>query len=243
MLVFKIPALSCLNPMLVFFLIQLPMLLLIFSFFFNKEDIFLLVTNPLQRTAHRYSKLVSNFFDMKGLDNVLSFLSRHNEMLEVYCEALMHKIAPEYVAHYKHIITILMIRKKLFEVSSVSKTEMDVVSAACHQNFMCVVMQLRVWGEIRSLKPVAEFKRSFVTFLHMLSKDNLIKRLVNIGEELRHIETLLATCGPEDVLPLKARFDHCVDDIQSVVGKANAMDMVSNFLLSTAYEPDIPASI
>ena len=174
---------------------------------------------------------------------MLGFLSRYNNQLETYCEVLMREIAPEYLAHCKHIITILMIRKKLFQVNSVSSVELDEVSRVCHQNFMCVVLQLKMWGEIRNLKPVAEFKRSFLTILHMLSKDNLIKRLVEIGSELRHIETLLATCGPEDVIPLKARFDHCVDDIRGAVGQANAVDVVSNFLLSTAYEPDILPSI
>jgi hypothetical protein len=180
---------------------------------------------------------------MKGFDNILSFLSRHHDSLEEHCELLMREIAPEYVVHYKCIITNLMIRKKMFRLQHVCEVELDEVSRACHQNFMCLVMQLRVYGEIRGLKALTSFKHSFQKFVDMMEKDKLIKRLVDIGTELRHIEALLTCCEPDDVSPLKARFEHCVDDIQRAVGQANAVDVVSSLLLSTAYEPAIPPSI
>lgn len=192
--------------------------------------------NPYQRAARQFSKIVSGYFDLE--ETGIHFLERHGVRFERTLGLLFEYLAPDLYPYRRLYLDVLLCRKKSVE-TEVDRV-MDSISRSCHQQFMCAVFQLRVCGELRNPRPVAEFRKSFNEFIHFKKQSDLIKRLMEIGTELRQIETALTCCDPMDADALKLRYDICVDEIQQTLG---GRDAEKPFLYNTAYEPKIKAGI
>lgn len=192
--------------------------------------------NPYQRAARQFSKIVSGYFDLE--ETGIHFLERHGVRFEKTLSMLFEYIAPDLYPYRRMYLDVLLCRKRSVE-TEVDRV-MDSISRSCHQQFMCAVFQLRVCGELRNHRPVAEFRKSFNEFIQFKKQSDLIKRLMEIGTELRQIETALTCCDSTTADALKLRYDICVDEIQKTLG---GPDPVKPFLYNTAYEPKIKAGI
>jgi hypothetical protein len=199
---------------------------------------FLLAFNPAQRAARQFSFIVSKFFDIEGVESSTNFLRHRMKSFEESVDILFTYIAPDLYPHRRLYLDVLQCRKEAHECRV--DASMDSVTRSCHQFFMCAVFQYRMCGELRNPRPVIEFNKFFRKFIVLKKERDLIKRLMEIGTELRQIEIALTCCDSADADALKLRYDICVDEIQSTLGGS---DPVKPFLYNTAYEPKIERGI
>jgi len=125
----------------------------------------------VRHRSREFSKLVSKFFSVVGDDAFLHFCLDNSKFMAKYVHFVFRKYVRELQEHSHHYARVLMCRHNANRCDE----RLNSVSRACHQYFMCMVLQLRTYGEMRDLGTVNKFQEFFREFLLLSTECQLFE--------------------------------------------------------------------
>lgn len=164
------------------------------------------IKQTMQRKASRFSDCMQTLFGLHSFEAV-DWLERSCTDVDDFVEMVFAEHAPELLPHHKKFLWVLLSRKGLLKSAAVTEVARD-----CYRYFMCVVMQLRVFGELRSLWALERFKLSFRQFTEIDALNDVAHRTWAVAMEIRKIAGQSV-----DHMELLERFDNSLMEVRSLL--------------------------
>jgi len=113
-----------------------------------------------KRVACKFSSVMYLYFNAQDDPAATKILKRHRRWIGWFVEFVCDECAAELVSEADLFMVALLVSHRTFEPSSESLKSLVPLCTGCYRNFMGIVMQLRMLGEIESSASVDEFRRS-----------------------------------------------------------------------------------
>ena len=176
------------------------------SIFFKE----LRIKQSMQRKASRFSDCMQKLFGLHSFEAV-DWLERSCSDVDDFVQMVFAKHAPELLPHHQKFMWVLLSRKGLLKSAAVTDVARD-----CYRYFMCVVMQLRVFGELRSRWALERFKLRFLQFAEIDALNDVAHRTWTVAMELRKIAHELEHASPGN-MELLERFDTSLMEVRALL--------------------------
>jgi len=135
------------------------------------------------KTRHasgQFTQHIQTLFELPCVMQSVDFLQQKNLHIANYVKNVLSVYAPELSQHSHKYLWVLLARKKLL-------SDPSELTQRCHQHFMCVVMQLRMYGELRDLGAMKHFERFFGEFVLQHAVHEVAQRTWALAIEMRSI--------------------------------------------------------
>jgi hypothetical protein len=198
------------------------MIMLWFAVFYlvsevNKYFKELRTKQTLRHQSTEFTCTMQTLFDLKSPFDVVDCLDRNCAHVNDYVKTVLKMYAPELAEHHQAFQWVLLARRKLLRTG-----DMNAVAQDCYRFFMCVVMQLRVYGELRSKWAMEKFRTSFRHFTELHSLHRVAQRTWNVAREMRRIASELDKVEglhDDNAEALLERFNRALDDVRELIGQ------------------------
>lgn len=170
----------------------------------------------MRSLSNEFTDIMQTLFALRNPFDIVDCLDKSCECVDEYVRTVLCCFAPELEEHYKKFFWVLMARKRLVRTS-----DMDDSAQECYRYFMCVVMQLRVYGELHSQGTMDKFKASFRGFVELRALHLVAQRTWTVAMEMRRIANELDKIDEldESNTELLQRFSHALDDVRELIGQ------------------------
>lgn len=199
-------------------MLLVPILLIVLYFmlhdFFKSEKYHQFI---VQRKSEHFASLISKFFDKKGHESIFDYLIDHSDSMGKYVSFVFDTYVADLKKHYDKYLWVLVYRRGIFSTTIYSKESLDRVSMDCHQYFMCIVLQLRMCGEVRDMGAVDKFKRHFKQFIRYHSVNMMWRKLKAVHRELEHLRSKIPYCDETELDEIEERCRNCMEEIDELV--------------------------
>ena len=171
----------------------------------------LTLRNVVRNESDRFTETMRILFDLREPFHIIDFLEDKICEIDEYVLSICTQYFPELAEHHRKYLWVLLVRRRLVSEPSV----MD-LTRVCHQSLMCMVNQLRIYGEIKNVDPVRNFRSSFSQFVACHAMHVLAQRTWAVAAELRGIARSLDESDP-NLAELQGRFENCLRDVRTLI--------------------------
>ena len=170
----------------------------------------------LRYQSFEFTQTMQTLFDLRNPFEIVDCMDRNLADVDEYVNLVLVTFAPELAQHHKKFQWVLLARRKIVRTS-----DMDMVAQDCYRYFMCIVMQLRMYGELRSLWALERFKASFRNFVELRSLHSVAHRTWVVAKEMRRIAAELDKIETldESHAGLIRSFSSALDDVRELIGQ------------------------
>jgi hypothetical protein len=136
--------------------------------------------SKIRSVSGRFTRHIQTLFELPSPMDAVDFLQHKNSQIANYIEMVLAMHAPELSRHAHKYLWVLLARKKLL-------ADPSELTQRCHQHFMCVVMQLRMFGELRDMGAMKSFQQCFGEFVLQHAVHEVAQRTWALAIEMRSI--------------------------------------------------------
>jgi len=119
----------------------------------------------VKRVACKFSAITYKFVNAPSMAAAMRVLNQHEKWVVWFVQYVCDDCAPELVSEAEVFPLILMMQHHSFQPESDNVKRLRNLTAGCYRNFMGIVMQLRMLGEVRGSACVDDFRRGMAEFL------------------------------------------------------------------------------